>query len=152
MAERRLPSILRCSPTFLPPIPNLILFCQIKLILSQESSFLGEGTPPNRYTSTAEGKTSHESTYKGRGSKEPISSLRKTHTGTDLSPARPQRCRSTRQHSTSLSQLHTHSKFLPRTELTFCFFLRFVASRNEMRHSNPFPQRLKPNLKLEEKQ
>lgn len=64
--------------SFLLPISSLFLSCQPSLILSEKSSYLGEGPPPNWHVSAQPTETSHESTWRGTGSKEPISSLRKT--------------------------------------------------------------------------
>lgn len=82
--------------------------------------------------------------------RQPISYLRKTHTDTDAGPARPQcSCHSTPNTAQVFpSFVFSANSFWEMNWLFVLFFPRFVASRNEIRHSNSFPWRLKPNLKL----
>lgn len=134
------PALLHPSPAFFPIVHPQSYFILSNISYSlQGKQFLGRRyTSRLAYASSAEGKNSHESTWKGRGFKELVTSLR------DSSRHRPRptnlagRCGSSPECTAGLLPLHRPCKFLLRTELIF-FFLRFFASRNEMRHSNSFP-------------
>lgn len=122
------------------PSPNLILFSQTSLILSKEKSYSGKDMPSNGHRpAQLKEKSPMKSRWRGRGSEEPISSSRKIHIGTDQGPSRPpgKMWANSPTHNWA-SQLHIQCKLLLSIELIF-FSLRFVASRNEMRHSNSFP-------------
>lgn len=129
--------------SFLPSIPSVTFLCYTSIILSEESSYLRPS-----------GICRHRWRGKFPMERQPISYLRKIHTGTDTGPARPQcSCLSTPNTAQVFpSFVFRANSFWEMNWLFVLYFPRFVASRNEIRHSNSFPWRLKPNLKLAGKQ